>query len=825
MPETPGLEPQSQVASMRAPNPDTASGAKSALAVLLSFTGLVGVLALAYLRVLFFGETFATRDHLTWTLPSRTFLGESLRRGHLPEWWDGLGVGERFAGDPNNGVTYPVTWIVGLMDPLLGADLLLLFHILLAGVGMHLLTRRLGASRLGSFLGAAGLMTSGYMTSMVVNGSILMSLGWMPLVAWAALGVAQVEERRAFFPRGLIFAAVVAGSVASGNPAHVNNLVLAGALVVLVARRRGWAVLTSSAAVALGLLMGSASLLVPLATLGDSARTGGLSFAEGAAWSMHPLRLIELVWPQLLGNGLHPQESLAWFWGHGGGTLEPLWSGSVYVGLPILLCAFIAALRAGPVCRRLGLLSLVFLVLALGAFTPVYRGYRALFWFERFLRYPEKHLASAMVLWSGLAAVGFDRLFDAPARLGSRIKKTAMLALLLLAAVAGVQLLGTRLQAAATAQSLAHGIGIDAPATVAAVLAGGWTAVAVAFCIPLVLAIASWPRGFHLARSTLVVVVLAHLVAHDWQMHALVSREWLRHKPAILAGLDTPGRDEPPRVLRRAQDTTPISVPIEARAFFLHQLANPNQATLFGFDQVPAYSIAGTQRFAALAAASGKASLERVMDLLDIRYLIIGAAEAPAMGMPARSVLLAEHVLLENVERRARAFVAYRWKHGVPDPVALDQLFAAERSAADLGAIRLAGPGSDEASVPDAPTPCRIDRPYPERIRLHCRAARAGYAVLLDEWTQGWSATVDLRPCPIERADTIFRAVAVPPGEHVIEMTYETPGLREGAQLSLAGWLVFLALLSLALLRGRAVRRSGAGAGLRFPLDGREHRG
>jgi hypothetical protein len=532
---------------------------------------------------------------------------------------------------------------------------------------------------------------------------------------------------------------------------------------------------------------------------------------------MHPLRLVELVWPQLLGNGLHPQESLAWFWGHGGGTLEPLWSGSVYVGLPILVCAFMAALRAGPVCRRLGVLSLFFLVLALGAFTPVYRVYRALFWFERFLRYPEKHVASALVLWSALAAVGFDRLFQSAERLRSRMKKAGALALLLLAAVACVQLMASRLQAATTAQSIARRIGVDAETAVAEVLAGGWTAVAVAFCVPLALLMASRARWSRVARPALVAIVLAHLVAHDWQLHALVPRELLWQKPGVLNGLAAPTRDEPPRILRRAQDSTPVSVSVEERAFFLHQLAIPNQATIFGFNHVPAYSIAGTRRFDALAKASGRANLERVMDLLDIRYLVIDAAQALAMGMPARSPLLAGHVVLENLERRPRAFVAYRWNHGIADRVALEQLFASDRSNVDLGAIRLPGDGDDQVGAFEPPTPCRVERPRPERVQMHCRAVRAGYAVLLDEWTQGWSATLDGRPCSIERADTVFRAVAIPPGEHVIEMTYQTPGLREGARLALAGWLVFAALLVLALVRARRRPPVRCGRGLLLP--------
>ncbi len=78
---------------------------------------------------------------------------------------------------------------------------------------------------------------------------------------------------------------------------------------------------------------------------------------------------------------------------------------------------------------------------------------------------------------------------------------------------------------------------------------------------------------------------------------------------------------------------------------------------------------------------------------------------------------------------------------------------------------------------------------------LNCQATRPGYAVLLDEWTHGWSATVDGVATPIERADVLARALPVPAGEHRIEMRYRTPGLRPGLWLATGGWLVFGFLL------------------------------
>jgi len=88
-----------------------------------------------------------------------------------------------------------------------------------------------------------------------------------------------------------------------------------------------------------------------------------------------------------------------------------------------------------------------------------------------------------------------------------------------------------------------------------------------------------------------------------------------------------------------------------------------------------------------------------------------------------------------------------------------------------------------------------LEKPQAEHVILNCQATRPGYAVLLDEWTHGWSATVDGVATPIERADVLARALPVPAGEHRIEMRYRTPGLRPGLWLATGGWLVFGFLL------------------------------
>ena len=788
----------------------TMTSANTRRTLLLSFLALAVVATLAYLRPLFLDETFAVRDHLTHTLPSRSYLAEQLGRGHFPEWWDGLRLGERFAADPNNGVTYPLAWLVALLGPLWGADFILILHVWLAGVGTLLLARRLGASALGGLLAGCALMLSGYMTSMVVSGSILMPLGWMPLLAWASLGLAQTEGRQATLRRGLIFALILSGSVAAGNPAGFNSVVLAVALVALTARRRWTSLLVLGAAGALGVLMGATSLIVAAVSLGDNSRGAGFSLADAGAWSLHPLRLLELVWPNVLGQGFRPERCLASLWASGGGALEATWSASLFMGAPVLLCAALAVWRGERLARRLAVLSLVFVVLAFGTFTPVYGLYRSLVWPERLLRYPEKHIAGALILWAALAGVGFDRLFDSTARKYRALLGAAVAACLALGFTLATLGRGHLLSAIASASQAAHKA-VDGPAALSDVLAGGLSATAVAALLPLTVLLAGHRRFGRWARPLLLLALVVQLIDHGWTVQVTIPREVVRTRPAVLQPLPPPEAGQWPRLLRHLQDVTPLSVSAEARATFLHHTAIPNDGARFGFAQIPAYVIAGTGRFDAFAAASGRSNLERVMDVLDIRYLLIDVEAAPAMGMPVRSpTAFGSTVVLENPERRPRAFVAYRWRHGLADQDTLASLFDTPRSELDLGQIRLAGPGSDETQATEESTPCSVKKPQAEHAILDCKATRAGYAVLLDEWTHGWTATVDGVASAIERADVLARAVPVPAGEHRIEMHYRTPGLRPGLWLTMGGWLIF----GLLLVCERRARKPGQGPDL-----------
>jgi uncharacterized membrane protein YfhO len=96
-----------------------------------------------------------------------------------------------------------------------------------------------------------------------------------------------------------------------------------------------------------------------------------------------------------------------------------------------------------------------------------------------------------------------------------------------------------------------------------------------------------------------------------------------------------------------------------------------------------------------------------------------------------------------------------------------------------------------EAGVVDPAAAVKIERFEEQRVLLRTRGDREGVVVLTDAFFPGWSATLDGREVPILRANTAFRGVIVPAGEHVVEMRYRSAPL---------GWGALLAVVTAALL-------------------------
>jgi hypothetical protein len=138
--------------------------------------------------------------------------------------------------------------------------------------------------------------------------------------------------------------------------------------------------------------------------------------------------------------------------------------------------------------------------------------------------------------------------------------------------------------------------------------------------------------------------------------------------------------------------------------------------------------------------------------------------------------------IYENHDAMPRAFLAHNARI-VDDETALKEIARAGFKPRET--LLLAGGAPLRAN--DANTSgefARIDEYAPERVVISARANTDAYLVLTDSWYPGWIARVDGIETPIERADYIFRAVRLAPGEHRVEFEYRPASLQIGALIS-----------------------------------------
>jgi hypothetical protein len=696
------------------------------------FLAVAAVVAVAYVRPIALGETFCARDHLTWTIPSRAAVAEAFARGRIPEWWDRIGLGTPLAANPAHEVAYPPAWPLALLGGARGADALAIAHILWAGIGLLLFARRLGATPAAAAVGAAALCTSGYVASVVVDGIPVMTLAWTPWLALAADRLAGAPSLR----EGALTALVAAAQILSGDPAGVVTSVLVAVAVALARAERPLPALGRLALALVGAALVAAVALLPaLALLRESERAGGLGGSSAQLWSMHPLRMVEWIWPRLLGDPSDPARDLARRLADtGGGELAPSWAMSLHVGAPILFLVVFAA-AGDRRMRRLAIASAILVLLALGRYTPLHALWRLVFPPERLIRYPEKHFAGVLVIWCALAAVGLSR--ELPRRW-----KLACIAIAALILVAD----GVLLLAHAPWEPLVGGL----------VAAGALAALAI--------------------RRLAPVAIVLPLVVHTLVLQPMVPRALLAQAPALLTRA-SPGRLYRPRDLQvAAAGTSPTD-----QAIAMRETAAENTAAPYGFAHVPGYDPTHAARFHRLWDAAARHG-GRILQLFDVEWAILPAG-TPAPMQPIATTARHDVVLGRTDGRRPRAFVATRWRWHASDDDATAALFAATDE------IQLVGSGP-APTQPASITACTIARDRPERIELGCNSISGGYAELLDAWAPGWSATVDGADAPIVRADVVARAVPLPPGAHTVVFRYRTPGLLAGALISLFALLI-----------------------------------
>ncbi len=187
----------------------------------------------------------------------------------------------------------------------------------------------------------------------------------------------------------------------------------------------------------------------------------------------------------------------------------------------------------------------------------------------------------------------------------------------------------------------------------------------------------------------------------------------------------------------------------------------------------------------------------RGLSLVDQRS---GAFQSLTLG-PYRLVHSGDVKIYENLAVLPRAFVA-------ANAVVMPDDSQARAALADSGF----DPSNTVilADVPAVPMPANaiqsaraatITVYSPEQVLL--TAEGPGTLLLTDAFYPGWTATIDGQPAPIQRADIMFRGLALPPGQHQIEFSYNPRSVWIGFVVSALAWTGLLILSFRLLVRNR----------------------
>ena len=741
------------------------------------------------------GEVFFERDlNFDWYLRLAA-TRRALLEGALPLWDPSVTFGQPLLADPGTQVLYPTTWLALVLPRAAGYTAFVVVHLLLTSIGAARLARAWGAGRTGAALAALAWAFSGPLQSLVNLRQHLAGAAWMPWALLAAEGVAVSPG----LASGLALGAVLAAQILAGSADMcAMTWTLAAAWMLARARRRRRAVLAVAAWAASGALLSTAVVWVPaLDTLRRSPRSD-LTADVRETWSVPPAGLARLVAP-LDPARVSPDVDTrrALFDRADGPFLASLYLGAPLLGLGAMAVARRPRPRAAPFLLLAGLGALA---VSLGPHAAVYPVVARLVPALRILRYPSKAMLVVSLAASLLAGLGASAL--------ARRRFGRAAALLAAAGVVGAGLAGARASGA---------VGGPPAPSILAVAAGA---------AALLAASALGAARARVLAALLAGVCVADLAATHAGLHATAPERVFFTPPPLLSSVDgLAGRrlyvydystlpDSSARHLGRPSPYVVIETPRgwSTRVFGFAALQSyllPPWGALFGvppafeFDMRGLYSRELNDLTFFLRRVEGTPAHERLLSLAGVGAVVslhrIPGLE-PGASLPS---LFPEPILV--------------WR--VPGDAGRARVVGCARLAAGPSAFAaLGGPGFDPsaevilARAPGPPGPCgpageaRITRDGSDRVRLEVEASRPAFAVLADTWDPGWRATLDGRAVELLRANVTFRAVAVPAGRHVVEMTYRPRAASAGLAVSIAG--LALAGLAAVALRQRGARRA-----------------
>ena len=716
-------------------------------------TAVLGAVFLPALRP---GAMLLGHDAYQLFLPLKQFLRVEFAHGHWPTWFPGDGLGIPVAGTFVAGLLDPLNVLL-VLPPVQAVKWMVLLAYPIAAAGAALGARALGLPRRVALFSGLAFALTGALVSQSVSLQYVGAFSRLPWAIWAALRLRRTG--RLEFAAALAIA--LASTLWSGDPEVLFLGALTASVIAIApgaraSTRARWIGLVV-AGIATGLL--TLPLLLPaMHAFSGSARAGSLDPSEALSWSLHPVRLAELVLgtPFLNASG----DTLVRFGAQNGG----FWSQGCGMGAIVIALAVLGIARPGPRWRWIAAGSAAFaLLLATGRFGHVYAHVPGMMHF----RYPEKLVVWAALPLAWLAGRGL---------VGStRAKLSAWaipIALVLVAGLTGRAMdpgFGPLLLRGLLVVGVAIAVAKFAPRRVR------WIAIALVAAIDLGSAdrqlldlgeIATYlPSQTPMPEAALGERICSDLGAEGYQLPAGVEDSEASNRAAQLATLayGLPSLYG----LRSTYGLTPAwPADLVSLCSVAEQCGTPC-ARLQG------------ARLQWLQPTSAKALLASG------QYRLVRALETPVVAELVEDLHAPTYASVLPARTYDDAFATIAQLHQGKLP-ASDVAWIARTDSAD--AASWIGHGHAQLASLD-----------PGRIRLSADVDAPALLVLREAINRDWHATIDGAPATLVRADFAMIGVPLAAGHHEIALDF----IPFGGNWSLLGYAFGLALCGVAIVRGR----------------------
>ena len=806
------------------------------------FAGLLaGLLIVSFWPVLVDGRVFAPTDMLFdfaffrayapagFQSPSNPLLSDavlkfypwqvavrtSLEQGSMPWWNPYIYAGTPLFANGESAILYPIN-LVGLALPHHAAlAFSAILRVFIAGVGMFLFVRAVGASAMGSALAGIAFAFSGPMT-VWLNYPVGNGYAWLPMLFYVTQRLLSTRRLEYSAAAGVVIAIQVLG----GHYQTVFIMLLAWAayglrgVVRTLRPGQSWrqalgAALLLVNAATVGLALTAVQLLPFRAWLAGTGEASRRAAERLSSWSNPGLMqdaigtAMTMAIPNCLGNPT--LGTMTSFWGNN--FIEQ----TTYVGIIALaLATFAVALRVRRFSERrasgvpadplvfFAVLGSFFLLMAIDAPVVGLLNRLPVFNVIAFQRYRMVFVFCAAIA----AGFGVDELLRGSRysdRLRPLARGLALYAVAGMVALVVVRVVLVHFEAQVTSYNRVRQL------------------------YPLML------KAFSLSYVPMYFPMLAAAAA---AVAILCFRKGLL--PANLAGVLLVGLASADLLVFGAGFNPTSSAadvfPETAATRYLRQRLNAvlPERIVATDDSLPSntatpyllFDVAGSdfvgRRYAEFALRAGGTMVganrirfarfePRLLRYLGVRYIVSkGYPPGFDRGVLERVFSNDDVSVFENPMRLPRAFLAHDVVSAGSDGEIFDLLMSAALDSTGRVVLEEKTAEGWRAGRPSAGDSLQVVEYRPGRVVMDAKTAEPAFLFISDAHDPGWTARLDGASTKIYRADFAFMAVPVPAGGHRIEFTYAPPGLRTGAAVSAGGaCLACLTLLSGAFARRR----------------------